>query len=458
MPSAYLSKTFGTAATSTKIGTFSWWMKRSGVLSGEHDIIASPNGGEGGGNRAFIRIDNNNQVDFRLNNSSNTNIPTMLFRDVNAWYHCVLTINLNESAGADRLKFYVNGDLVTSYSSENYPGGSLNIKWGQNGIVTTIGYDTTDGGGGHFDGQMAHVHWIDGTAYGPTTFGETDATTGIWKPKTSPSVNYGNNGFFLKFDNAANMGLDSSGQGNNFTTTGTIVQAKDTPSNVFACLNRLDFDSSNTTLTNINNTLTGGNQGVAYNTVRATMGATKGKWYWEVKAADNAEIDQIGVSEMKGLSVIGNTGGFTSSINAYGAQLSNGYKVGLGQSGAAYMGGFSANDIMMLALDLDNDKLTIGRNGQWADGSGNANQTYANSTAAFTGLTSDLGYMPTHCMRDSAGNNSGTSHYNFGNGYFGTTAVSSAQNPDDGIGVFEYAPPTGFRAWCTKSINAEEYS
>ena len=59
---------------------------------------------------------------------------------------------------------------------------------------------------------------------------------------------------------------------------------------------------------------------------------------------------------MKGLSVIGNTGGFTSSINAYGAQLSNGYKVGLGQSGAAYMGGFSANDIMMLALDLDNDK------------------------------------------------------------------------------------------------------
>ena len=47
---------------------------------------------------------------------------------------------------------------------------------------------------------------------------------------------------------------------------------------------------------------------------------------------------------------------------------------------------------------------------------------------------------------------------NDGNGYFGTTAVSSAQNPDDGIGIFEYDVPTGYRALCTKSINAEEYS
>ena len=376
------------------------------------------------------------------------------FRDVNAWYHFVLAWDTTQSTASDRLKFYVNGVQETSFSISTYPNLNQDLLFN-----TAAAHVINAAAGGNWDGQMAHFHYVDGTAYTPSTFGETDTMTGIWKPKSSPSgVSYGTNGFFLKFDNSANMGLDSSGQSNNWTTSGTIIQTKDTPSNVFACLNRLDFDSSNTTLTNINNTLTGGNQGVAFNTVRATLGATKGKWYWEVKAADNAEIDQIGVSEMKGLSVIGNTGGFTSSINAYGAQLSNGYKVGLGQSGAAYMGGFSANDIMMIALDLDNDKITFGRNGQWADGSGNANQTYANSTAAFTGLTSTNGYTPTQCMRDSAGNNSGTSHYNFGNGYFGTTAVASAENPDDGIGIFEYDPPTGFRAWCTKSINAEEYS
>jgi hypothetical protein len=57
---------------------------------------------------------------------------------------------------------------------------------------------------------MTHVHWIDGTAYDASTFGETDATTGIWKPKTAPSVTYGTNGFFLKFENSGSMGLDSS--------------------------------------------------------------------------------------------------------------------------------------------------------------------------------------------------------------------------------------------------------
>jgi hypothetical protein len=81
---------------------------------------------------------------------------------------------------------------------------------------------------------MAHVHFIDGTAYDADTFGETDATTGIWKPKTAPSVTYGTNGFFLKFASSGSMGTDSSGNGNNFTVNGTLTQTQDTPSNVFA--------------------------------------------------------------------------------------------------------------------------------------------------------------------------------------------------------------------------------
>ena len=87
---------------------------------------------------------------------------------------------------------------------------------------------------------MAHYHLCDGTAYAPTAFGETDSTTGIWKPKTAPSVNYGTNGFFLKFENSASMGTDSSGNGNNWSVTGgTMTQLIDTPSNVFCTLNPL---------------------------------------------------------------------------------------------------------------------------------------------------------------------------------------------------------------------------
>ena len=81
---------------------------------------------------------------------------------------------------------------------------------------------------------MSHVVFLDGVAAAYTAFGSFDSTTGIWKPISSPSVTYGTNGFFLKFDNSANMGLDSSDQSNNLTTTGTIIQTKDTPSNVFS--------------------------------------------------------------------------------------------------------------------------------------------------------------------------------------------------------------------------------
>tara|TARA_R100000231_G_scaffold135233_1_gene109519 strand:+ start:119 stop:1483 length:1365 start_codon:yes stop_codon:yes gene_type:complete len=454
MAGAKLTKTFSSAGN-TKTATQSFWIKRSKISTNMMAGLTVT----GGGSYYGMQFLTSDQIDFYLYYNTGASAwqgrlkTNRKFRDTNGWYHFVIAWDTTQGTNTNRLKMYVNGVQETSFEIATYPNQDQTFLYN-----AAQAHAINGEGGGFFDGQMAHFHYVDGTAYTPTTFGETDATTGIWKPKTSPSgISYGTNGFFLKFDNSANMGLDSAGS-NNWTTNGTIVQVKDTPSNVFACLNRLDFDSSNTTLTNINSTLTGGNQGVAYNTVRANMGATKGKWYWEVKAADNAEIDQIGVSEMTFRPAIGNTGGFTSNINAYGVQLSNGYKVGLGQSGAAYMGGFSANDIMMIALDLDNDKITFGKNGQWADGSGNVNQTYGNSTAAFTGLTSTLGYMPTQCMRDSAGNNSGTSHYNFGGGVFGTSAVASAQSPDDGIGVFEYDPPTGFRAWCTKSLTAQEFN
>ena len=76
----------------------------------------------------------------------------------------------------------------------------------------TISIGDYQGGNNAFEGLMTHVHFIDGTSYAPTTFGETDSTSGIWVPKTAPSVTYGNNGFFLKFENSGNLDLDSSGK------------------------------------------------------------------------------------------------------------------------------------------------------------------------------------------------------------------------------------------------------
>ena len=79
--------------------------------------------------------------------------------------------------------------------------------------------------------------FVDGTALTPTSFGETDATSGIWKFKSPSGLSWGTNGFHLKFENSGNLGLDSSGQTNNYTVNGDLKQSLDTPSNVYATLN-----------------------------------------------------------------------------------------------------------------------------------------------------------------------------------------------------------------------------
>ena len=125
---------------------------------------------------------------------------------------------------------------------------------------------------------MSHFHFIDGTAYDASAFGETDATTGIWKPKTAPSVTYGTNGFFLKFENSGAFGTDSYVNANNFTVNGTMTQTIDTPSNVFATINPLDNFYNASTFTNGNNTIITGSTNVSWNT--STLGVSSGKWYW----------------------------------------------------------------------------------------------------------------------------------------------------------------------------------
>jgi hypothetical protein len=302
---------------------------------------------------------------------------------------------------------------------------------------------------------MSHVHFLDGEDRDASYFGETDATTGEWKIKTNVTgVNYGTNGFAILKD--GNTITDQSSNSNNFTLGGgTLTKTEDCPSNVFCTLNRLNSDQP-TGSVNIQYGNTGfedGENGSNFSYVSGTLGANSGKFYWETKVIDLAEIDQVGVALASSnfMGAANSNGLQATTYGGKGCQFSNGYKVGDG-SGGAYMGGFSANDIMMIALDLDNNKITFGRNGQWADGSGNANQTYANSTPAYTNLTAGEFYFPAQAKR-AYGANYGTNWYNFGNGYFQTTAVSSAGTNASGNGIFEYDVPTGFTALSTKGLN-----
>ena len=452
MASAQLTRTTGTP-TSTDIGTISFWMKRSILDENNNYIISNYIDGS---NYGWIRFKSDNQLQAFSNSSQDEKRPNRLFRDIHAWYHIVLRVDTSQSTAGDRVRMYINGVEETSFSTNTNSAQNADYDLFKASGSMRIGY-IQSGTATYFSGQLAHFHYADGQSYAPTVFGETDTTTGIWKPKTSPSVTYGNNGFFLKFDNAANMGLDSSGNSNNFTTSGTIIQNKDTPSNVFATFNPLDNYYPASTFSNGNTTIATGQTTNTAN--RTTLGVSTGKWYAEIKVVsksagnDDYLVGIISDQYTANNQNLGNTTG-SYAYYAYNGKIrsNNSYTVD------PYGNTYTAGDIIGIALDLDNNKLYFAKNGTWQNSGDPTSGSTGTGAVSITAASSQpLGayFIAATLWQNSA---IGTFNGNFGNGYFGTTAVSSAQNPDDGIGIFEYDVPAGYRALCTKSINAQEYS
>jgi hypothetical protein len=207
--SAYLNRTPSGAGTSATIWTFSWWQK--GVaLTGSTQVVF---GAESGGARDMIRWDGNGTLEF-FKATSAIRVLTPKYRDPSAWYHFVINVS------GTTVGVYVNGVQVTAFATSNNPSGSWYI--GQNNLHR-IGLDPT--GGDALNGYLAEVHFIDGQALTPSSFGETDSDTGVWKPKAY-SGSYGTNGFYLDFgDNSSTtaLGYDAAGSNdwtpNNFSVT-----------------------------------------------------------------------------------------------------------------------------------------------------------------------------------------------------------------------------------------------
>ena len=209
-----------------------------------------------------------------------------------------------------------------------------------------------------------------------------------------------------------------------------------------------------------------------YRYIASSLGVNKGKWYWEVKLQSLSDYMLCGITDQPSwvtatadsVTMLGNgtydcavyTGNLSASGgngHLYHSSTSNNSST---NTPGSYMAALAAGNILTFALDLDSatKKLYIGVNGQWANGSGATNQTFASASGISIVVPQNTNtghYFP--ACGDYSGSN-GVWQYNFGNGYFGTTAVSSAGTNTSGIGIFEYDVPAGYTALCTKGLNS----
>jgi hypothetical protein len=418
MANSYLNKTFGTP-TNSATWTLSAWIKRSS-LSGSQKFFTA---GSSDTDRTemYFASGGNFSIYSNLSGTVATLNSTRLFRDTSAWYHFVVQNNNGT------VTLYVNNQTV-SLSSSTLGTNKINIASTAHYIGRQVS-DTTQ----NFDGYMSHVSFVDGSVVAPTVFGETDSTSGIWKFKSPSGVTWGTNGFHLKFENSGALGTDSSGNTNTFTVNGNLKQALDTPSNVYVNLNPLGFqDAANSQLSNGNTTFSSATNG-DHNLTIGNLAVDTGKWYWEVKLAGTVnDYSYIGIRDIDSNPLKNQ---YVGTVTGGIALRDDGYLNIDGSFPSQFSGiSYTAGDIISVGLDLDNNKI------YW----------YENGTLINSGGTTITNRLYAPCV-SMVGNN-GISNFNFGNGFFGTTAISSAGSNGNGS-LFEYDVPSGYYALNTKNIN-----
>ena len=434
MASTKLTRTHGTA-TNTKKYTWSAWIKRGNI--GTQETLVRTRTSDT--NYARFRTDPD-KLEF-TDTISSSQITQLIsnekLKDSNAWYHVVLKVDYTQASAADRAKIYLNGSEV-SYATATRPSQNSDSFFNSaNGHAIGTYNDNH-----YFFGAMSHVHFTDGYAYDASTFGSTDATTGEWKINTAPSVTYGTNGYFILKD--ANGVTDQSGNSNNFTVGGgTLTTLQDNPSNNFSTLNTR-IRTSGGGFSQVMNTFT--DTSGSYQTGFSSQGMLngQGKYYAEFKVVSGSSL-LFGIADYKDGGLIdrtqqGQTRYLGEYANSYGYQRNGNFYYN-GSSTSTGYDSFTTNDIIGMAVDMDNLKIYWHKNGTYQ---GSKNPASNNGE---TIVAPDGAYHMAISVASSVAN------ANFGNGIFGTSAISSAGTNAAGHGLFEYDVPSGYTALSSKGLN-----
>lgn len=417
---AYFSRTFGATPITRTKQTLSAWVKR-GSLGASQAILSGYDGTSA--SRSVLYFNSSDQLAYDNGGAAAVLLASSsVYRDPSAWYHVLLSIDTTQATAANRVLLFVNGAQLAAFSSANYPAQNATTQLALNNANNFIGQLAA--GNWYFDGYLTEINFIDGQALTPSSFGETDAVTGVWKPKKYAGT-YGTNGFYLNFSDpsaatAAAIGKDSSGNGNNWTPNNISVTAGVTYDSMldvptlyadggngrgnYAVLNPLGTNSSGTiTISSANLNISASGTAVASSTIGV---GNSGKWYAEFQITSTPENN---TNELIAIGAVG-----TSLVNR--AYASNGQYFN-GSAWVAFGGAWSINDVIGVAFDVDASQVSFYKNG-----------TQQGSTQSYT-----FSSQETFSVR---GRNVGTS----------TFVANFGQRP------FAYTPPTGFRALNTQNL------
>jgi hypothetical protein len=421
--SAYLTRTPASDGNRQTM-TFSWWMKRGNLDITDCRIFTARDSNDDQIN--FRDASDYNRLDVYFDGTSGGRLSTsQVFRDVSAWYHCVVAIDTTQSTASDRVKIYVNGDRVTDFDTEVYPSLNKTLNGFNNNAAHAIGARAWSGAAGFYDGYLAEINFIDGTALDASSFGEYN-DDGVWIPKAYDG-SYGTNGFYITGADSADLGADDSGNGNDFTSSGLTAadQVTDSPTDNYGVMNPLDNGRpSNITLSDGNLTAAfsgAGYQGGIRSSIFFDSEDSEG-WYAEC-TLDSLALASVFRAGVANASLDLSTTDAQTSADGWaysdqGAKLNNSYTTGYGSA-------VTTTDVVGIAVR--NGKIYFAVNNVWQ---GSADPV-TESNPAFSNLLGDVAFCQS--------TNTGGSYAHTATWNFGQTG-------------FTYTPPTGFKALNTANL------
>ena len=442
-----MKKTIG-APTSNRKFSVSCWVKLSN-LGVQRNLWGL--GATSGATGLSVRFQDDDTLDFfDYNGSGNTfgYSTNQVFRDPSAWSHFLFAVDTEQSTAHNRVRIYHNGTEIEKTNLTDNPGdpsedANLTIA---DGHTFKVGDDNA--GSNEWAGYIAEFVYIDGLQLTPSSFGQfNDDTPTIWEPIDVTGLTFGNNGFYLDFEDSSNLGNDANG-GTDLTETNiaSTDQSTDTCTNNFATFNSAQRSLSNTSFTEGNLVAATNSSASTQVPFATTIPISTGKFYAEfkmiAKSTTSGSIPYIGVL---------GAANFVSELNnAYFVGGSNLDGVGYGASGVVYSNGseldsseasYDDDDIIGVAADITNKKIYFSKNGTYI----NSGDPAAGSNGYTIPTTSEGFYIFAASLYGA----SGSWGANFGSPSF---SISSGNSDANGYGNFEYSVPSGYYALNTKNL------